>query len=392
MSNQTKRKASAIFSSWMGIGATWFGVHLGPGTASGRQGATYYGQYGGWSFFMPFIAMAILGVVVYITIEYMRRNQLNRYKDFFDHFFSPNQKVFSYLFDFLYFVTYFMITGAALFTGGQILADQSGLPYIFCVGLIVVISLLLIIFGQHIVRVANSFMTWIMLGVILLIVIFAFGSPQNEFSANLQNPELAFNMSKLFPALWSAFVYACFQASGVVGSTASVTEGLADRKESKKAAVFGWGANAVLLALIGLMQFGFQAQQSASMPNYEILKILNQPLLFWAYVILVELAVISSIIGMNNGVATRVDKYVKITNPVVRNLILNVAFLAGAVLVSLVGLTAIVNVGFRYLGYAAIPIIILPILIIGVKKVFANKQELPDTAAKAHLAATTKKK
>lgn len=390
MSNQTKRKASAILSSWMGIGATWFGVHLGPGTASGRQGATYYGQYGAWGFFAPFLAMAILGVVVYITIEYMRRNNLNRYKDFFDHFFAPHQKAFSYLFDFLYFVTYFMITGAALFTGGQILADQSGLPYLFCVAVIVIISLLMIIFGQYIVRVSNSFMTWIMLGIMLLIMIFAFASPENQFSANMQNPELAWNGAKLLPAVWSAFVYACFQASGVVGSTASVTEGLADRRESKKAAFFGWAANGVLLLLIALMQFGFQAQQSAQMPNYEILKILDKPLLFWAYVILVELAVISSIIGMNNGVATRVDKYVKIKSPIVRNLFLNVAFLAGAVLVSRVGLTAIVNYGFRYLGYAAIPIIILPILILGFRKVFANKQELPDTAAKEHLAKTTR--
>lgn len=384
MSNTPKRP-NAFLSIWMGIGATWFGVHMGPGTASGRQGATYYGQYGGWGFFAPFLAMAILSVVVYIVVEYMRRNNLTRYKQFFDHFFSPYEKVFSILFDILYFVTYFMIIGAALFTGGNILADQSGLPYLLCVLVIAVVSILLIIYGANVVRIANSFMTWLMLGILVLLLIFGFTSTDNQFAANLANTELAWNPAKLWPAIVSAVVYASFQASGVVGSVASVTEGLKDRSESKKAALFGWLANGILLFLIALLQFGFQGQQALPMPNYEILKVLNRPALFWAYVILVELAVISSIVGMNNGVATRVEKYVKITSPVVRNLVLNVAFLAGAAIVSLVGLTAIVNVGFRYLGYFALPIIIIPVLLVGFKKVFSNKKELPDTAAVQHL-------
>lgn len=388
MSEQKKRGLSALFSVWMGIGATWFGVHMGPGTASGRQGATYYSQYGAWGFIMPLVAMAILGVVVYIVVEYMRRNKLNRYKDFFDHFFSPHEKIFSIIFDVLYFFTYFMIIGAALFTGGRILADQTGLPYLACVLIISVISILLIIYGENIVRIANSFMTWLMLGILILLLVFALGSPLSQFSANMQNPALTWNLDLLMPALISAVVYAAFQVTGAVGSVASVTEGLADKGESKKAATFGWATNSVLLVMIAIIQFGFQPQQAEQMPNYEILRILEQPALFWAYVILVELAVISSIIGMNNGVATRVEKYVKIQNPVMRNLVLNVAFLAGAAIVSMAGLTNIVNVGFRYLGYFNLPLVILPILFIGFKKVFSNKNELPDTAAIEHLSKT----
>lgn len=378
-------KKNALLSTWMGIGATWFGVHMGPGTASGRQGATYYSAYGTWGFFTPFIAMAILGVVVYIVVEYMRRNDLNRYSDFFNHFFSPHEKAFSIIFDVLYFFTYFMIIGAALFTGGQILADQSGMPYLLSVGMIAGISLFLIIYGQNIVRIANSFMTWIMLLILVFLMIFALQMPGNAFTANMQNPELAWNMKLLLPALWSAVVYASFQVTGCVGSVASVTDGLENRKESKKAAVFGMGTNAVLLMMIAIMQFGLQPYLTEQMPNYAILQALNKPVLYWGYVILVELAVISSIIGMNNGVATRVEKYVKINKPIVKNLVINIVFLGLAAFVSMAGLTAIVNVGFRYLGYANLPLVIIPILFIGIKKVFKNQQELPDTAAKEHL-------
>ncbi len=125
--------------------------------------------------------------------------------------------------------------------------------------------------------------------------------------------------------------------------------------------------------MIAIMQFGLQPYLGEQMPNYAILQALDKPILYWAYVILVELAVISSIIGMNNGVATRIEKYVKMDNLLLRNFIINVAFLSVAAIVSLVGLTAIVNVGFTYLGYACLPLVIIPVIVIGYKKVLKIK-------------------
>lgn len=379
--NDKGKKQGALFSVWMGIGATWFGVHMGPGTASGRQGATYYGAYGSWSFIMPFVAMAILGFVVYIVVEYMRINKLNRYIDFFNSFFAPYEKAFSIIFDILFFFTYFMIIGAALFTGAQILSDQSGLNYVISLLLIAVTSVLLIMYGENIIRIANSFMTWAMLLIIVLLMIFALQMPENHFAVNMQNPELAWNVKLLPGALLSAVIYASFQVTGCVGSVASVTEGIASEKESKKAALFGWIANSVLILFIAVIQFGLQPYLSAEMPNYAIIGQLNRPVLFWAYVILVELAVVSSIIGMNNGVATRVEGYIKIENPFLRSVVINVVFLAGAAIVSMVGLTKIVNVGFTYLGYACLPLVIIPIIAIGFKKVLNNKEGKPDELA-----------
>lgn len=389
MSNKAKK--GIFLSTWMGIGATWFGVHMGPGTASGKQGATYYAAYGKWGFLTPILAMGLLAFVLYMVIEYSRRNKLTRYKEFFDHFFAPHEKAFSIIFDVLYFFTYFMVVGASLFTGGKILAQQSGLPYIACVLLIAFVSIMLIIYGATLVRNANNVMTWVMLGILLLLLIFALTNPASQFSENWNNnPDVGWRLDKFFPALLSAIVYASFQVTGAVGSVASVTEGLETKNESKKAAIFGWLSNTVLLVMIMFMQFGYLNLTSAEMPNYEILRIVDKPILFWLYVIVVELAVISTVIGMNNGVATRIEKYVKIESPVMRNVVLNVAFLVGAAAVSYFGLTNIVSIGFKYLGYACLPLVIIPIIVIGTKKVLKNKKGLPDTAAAEHLAKTKK--
>jgi len=331
----------------------------------------------------PLLAMGILAFVIYIVIEYCRQNELTSYKEFFNHFFSPYEKVFSILFDILFFFTYFMVVGASLATGGKILANQIGLPYLVCAAFIGFISLMLIIYGEKLIRDANSVMTWLMLGIIVLLLFFALRSPQSTFSTEWATNK--WETGKLWPAIMAAVVYASFQVTGAIGSVASVTKGLESKTESKKAALFGFITNSALIMMIFMMQYGYPQLTKAEMPNYEILKLLNIPIMYWVYVLLVELAVVSTVIGLNNGVVTRVQKYVKVSNEMLRSIGLNVIFMLGALAVSLLGLTKIVGPGFTMLGYMCLPLVILPIIFIGFKKVLKNVKELPDTEAKEHL-------
>ncbi|ETA80098.1 YkvI family membrane protein [Youngiibacter fragilis] len=383
MAEKTAKKSNFKLATSMGIGATWFGVHMGPGTASGRQGSTYYSTYGNWGLVTPLLAMGILGFIIYIVVEYCRQNGLTKYKDFFNHFFSPYEKIFSVLFDILFFFTYFMVVGASLATGGKILSNQIGLPYLVCAAIIGIIALMLIIYGEALIRNANSVMTWLMLAIIVSLLFFSLGSPQSQFSTEWTAK--TWDSGTLFPALKAAVIYASFQVTGAIGSVASVTSGLNSKAESKAAAIFGFLTNSLLIVMIIVMQYGYPQLTKAEMPNYEILKLLNIPVLYWMYVALVELAVVSTVIGLNNGVVTRIQKYVKITNPMVKNVVLNVIFMMGATAVSLLGLTKIVGPGFTMLGYMCLPLVIIPILVIGYKKVIRNNRELPDNAAKAHL-------
>ena len=382
MTDKKTKNGFFQLSTSMGIGATWFGIHMGPGTASGRQGSTYYGAYGKWGLITPVVAMGILGFVIYLVVEYSRQNKLTSYKQFFNHFFSPYEKVFSVIFDILFFFTYFMVVGAALATGGKILANQIGLPYLLCAAVIGFISLMLILYGEKLIRNANSVMTWFMLAIIVLLLFFALTSSKSAFSSEWAAK--TWETGGLL-AFRSAVIYASFQVAGVVGSVASVVKGLESKAESRKAALFGFFTNAILIILIAFMQFGYPQFAKAEMPNYEILKLLNVPVLYWIYVVLIELAVISSVIGLNNGVVMRVQNYIKTSNVMMRSIGLNVIFMIGALAVSLLGLTKIVGPGFTMLGYMCLPMVIVPILFIGYKKVIKNSKELPDTAAKIHL-------
>ena len=136
-----------------------------------------------------------------------------------------------------------------------------------------------------------------MLAIIVLLLFFALTSPKSAFS---RVGSKTWETGGLL-AFRSAVIYASFQVAGVVGSVASVVKGLESKAESRKAALFGFFTNAILIILIAFRQFGYPQFAKAEMPNYEILKLLNVPVLYWIYVVLIELAVISSVIGLNNG-------------------------------------------------------------------------------------------
>jgi len=371
MSEKTRGKFS--FPAWMGIGAVWFGVHVGPGTASGRQGATYYGAYGKWGFIVPLVAMMILGIAIYYTLEHSRRNNLNNYNDFFNSFFAPHEKPFSIWFDIVYFGTYFMSCGAAVATGSAILTDAFKWNHWASLFIVVVVCVLLIFFGSEVIKNASTIMTYGMLTVLVLLLIFALRSPAAHFSDNWATIKLSDNSLGL--ALWSAVIYASFQCTGAIGSCASLADGLKSRKDSIKAAVFGIATNTALLIMITALQFGFLPQAlKEGLPNLYAINQINIGWLYWLYVVFVELAVVSTAIGFTYGVVTRIQKYVHIKSQGVKSVVLNLGFLLGAAVVSLAGLTAIVNVGFKYLGYACLPFVIVPIYIIGYKSITRGKK------------------
>ena len=60
-----KQRKKSIVPPFIGIAAVWFGSHVGPGTASGKQVTTYYSAYGKLGIFLPMIAMGILAIAVY---------------------------------------------------------------------------------------------------------------------------------------------------------------------------------------------------------------------------------------------------------------------------------------------------------------------------------------
>ena len=90
--SDNKRRSTAV---WIGLISTWFGSHVGAGFATGSQYVVYYGEYGWYSIFTPFVTWAIVGAVFYIIYEYCRLIGATSYKDYAKNFYLPQNKIVS---------------------------------------------------------------------------------------------------------------------------------------------------------------------------------------------------------------------------------------------------------------------------------------------------------
>lgn len=106
-----------------------------------------------------------------------------------------------------------------------------------------------------------------------------------------------------------------------------------------------------------------------TIPVLNIIKqylITDVPWLHLVYVITMILALISSGVPQLHAVASRLDKIYpqKWKSKIRKNALSGVFYFAVCIVVSFLGLQTIINYGYSFLGYAAIPLLAVPICII----------------------------
>lgn len=371
--NQVKvkkvRRKSAI-PSFVGIAAVWFGTHLGPGVASGKQVVSYYAAYGKLGIFTPVIAMAVLGIAVYFALEYSRVNGIQDFKSFTNKFFHPYERLFSTFFEICFLVTSLLAPGLCIATSAQLFEQFFGLNLWAGTVLMVLISAVLVIYGADIVKAASTGLTVGMLAIIAVIVTLGIRAGGGTIAKNWENS--SFTDFSLISGIWVAISYAGFQSTGIIGNCISVSEGLDSRRDSIKTAVLGAFLNAFMLSSIVLVNYAFQPESFDNLlPNYYVVQQLKIPALETVYVLFVVMASLSTIITFAFSLVVRFgDKEFLVKNIKKernRNLVIVLVMLILDVGVSTFGIAKIINIGYKYLGYFSIFVVMFPFILIGIK-------------------------
>ena len=373
LENQTeiveKVKRKSIVPPFVGIAAVWFGTHAGPGVASGKQVATYFSSYGKLGMLTPIIAMALLGLAMYYAIEYSRVNKIHDFKTFTNKFFHPYEKLFSAFFEISFLVTSLLAPGLCIATSARLMEQFFGLNMWAGTVLMVLISVILVIYGAEIVRAASTALTVGILVVISLIVVLGISSSKGALSANWAATSIS--DYSLTGGIWLAITYAGFQSTGNIGNCISVSQGLTSKIQSMQSAALGTILNALMLVAIVIVNFAYQPDSINSLlPNYYIVQQIGYPVLETVYVIFVVMASLSTIIAFAFALVARYgskDYLVKrVKKEKSRNILIVLSMLILDVMVSTFGIASIVNIGYRYLGYFAIFVVLFPLIIVGI--------------------------
>ncbi|NCB50591.1 MAG: amino acid permease [Clostridia bacterium] len=368
-----KSSAKKGLPAFIGVAAVWMGTHFGPGVASGTQLNVYYVKFGIPGIFVTVLAMALLGYALYCSMEFSRLYKTYDYQSWVEKLFGS--KWFVILFDISFLITILAALGGSLNAVGVLISNFTGINYWIGVFACIICAMLLCAYGADLVRKASSYMMFVVVGVLLIIIILVVTKGDGDLAGAIANQTTNLPSVGWGGALWSAVIYASFQAT-VVANIASVADGLEDRKASKKAALTGWIANSVLLIVLCLTLFSFTnvyAITAEALPFYSLLDRLGFSWLTGVYIVIVFIAVLSTVVGFTFAGIARFGKYYRSKEAGAKHSLRDALF-AGVVLLvcaaaSKFGIVAMVSIGYKIIGYLNLPIIVLPAIILGGRKI-----------------------
>ncbi|ABS33357.1 hypothetical protein RSJ21_17625 [Clostridium botulinum] len=365
MTDEVKQKKSSI-PIYLGIASVWFGAHCGPGVASGKQTAVFYSEFGKWAFITPIIAMVLMGLCIYYSVEYTRLTKAKNFRELTDNLFHPYERVFSTFFEITFMATVLMVVGGCIATGAAVLNEYTGLPITVGSIILVVVTILLSMYGANLVRSASTVMTIFIIACLIAMVVLGLLSSQGDFAGNWK----AKSFSDVSPikAIVMAVVYTGFQSAGNIANAVSVCEGIESKKESKKAAILGTILNALLILGIVFLLFAYPESIKKTLPNYFVADKVGSSVLLFLYVVMVLLAVMSTNVSFSFSVVARYGEKFPMKPGVKRDFVITLILMILCVVVSALGLDAIVSKGYKYLGYACIFVVVIPIILVGFKK------------------------
>lgn len=382
MTMNSKKKGKMALPASVGVAAVWFGSHVGPGTASGNQTASYFGGFGKLGLIGGIIAMIILGFCIYYCIEYSRLIKTTSFKEFANSFFHPYQKLFSSIFEFAFLWMVVMNFSSSLATGSTAIQSQFGIPYWVGTVILCILTVLLTMFGAEMVRKTSFGLTVLILAALLALLFFGLTSPESNFLAHWGNAmtlPASLPEKPWYELIWSAVLYSSFLAVGMMGNSLSVADSLKSNKDSKKAAVLGIILNAGLICLVAILLYAYPSvmgdyfdplrTSKSFIPNLEVINIIGKPFLAYFYIIILISAIISTLEGYGFGVISRYKQFLPIKSDRGKDITLLAILLIVGILVSRLGLDWIISKGFRFIGYVEIVFIVIPTLVIGHKKI-----------------------
>jgi uncharacterized membrane protein YkvI len=368
-----KSAAKKGVPAFIGVAAVWIGTHFGPGLASGTQINVYYVNYGIPGICVTALAMGFLAYALYCSMEFSRIYKTYDYQSWTRELFGTSWAV--YLFDLIFLVTILTALGGSLNAMGVLLNNFLGFNYWIGVSLVIVCGMLLCAYGSELVRRASSYMVFLIAGILLIIMLLVVTQGDPDLAGSIANQTKNLPNVSWGAAIWSAIVYASFQAT-VVANIASVADTLVDRRESRKAAFAGWLGNTLFLIILSLTLFSYTNVYditAEALPFYSILQRLGYEWLKGVYIAIVFLAVLSTVVGFSFAGVARFSKYYRSkeegANNSLRDGLFVGALLFACAAASRFGIVALVSVGYRLLGYLNLPIVMLPAIILGGRKI-----------------------
>jgi len=368
-----------MMPAYFAVAFVWFTTHFGGGFASGAQVVQYYTKFGWYGVFTPILSQGIQAVIFYYAWKYALEHKLFDYRSWAVSFYRPVEKVMANVFEIIFNLILLTATAVAFATGGATLSTVFGTNYLLNTLIIAGAIFVLTIFGASVVRKAASYIAiFLILGIFIVYIpnVIARWSIITENIAGLRSGALPSDAS-LWDAVWRSIVYAGFQ-SCCLGAYLAHSHVLKDVKTAKKAASWGFIINAgiLMIATLGVMSFYQDGILTESVPSLFI--VMNGVGSSWMVPlisILILIGAVSTGVNLIFGNTQRIvtwwgrnespEKSKEMETK--RSVVASIIYVVITWSIAQFGLLPLIAKGYGTLGYIAIFVIIIPLLIKGIK-------------------------
>ncbi len=368
-----------LMPAYFAVAFVWFTTHFGGGFASGAQVVSYYTKFGWFGVFTPIISQAVEAFVFYYAWKYAVEHKLFDYRSWAESFYKPVDKVMANVFEIVYNLILLTATAVAFATGGATLSTVFGTNYLLNTVLIAGAIFLLTIFGASVVRKAASYIAiFIIVGILIVYIpnVFANWSNITQNIAGLKSGALPSDAT-IWDAIWRSLVYAGFQ-SCCLGAYLAHSHALKDVKTVKKAASWGFVINVIILmiATLGIMGFYQEGILTESVPSlFVVMNGVGSNWMVPLISVLILVGAVSTGVNLIFGNTQRiVTWWGRKESPerskemeTKRSIIASIVYVIITWSIAQFGLLPLIAKGYGTMGYVAIPVIILPLLIKGIR-------------------------
>ena len=352
------------------VASVWFGALVGPSMISGVFAASYFAPYGAAGLLLPMLSMGLAAFIIAMGAEVVRKYRVFNYYDYagclygkFGRFLTPMLEI--------YMVIAMIVGGSAVVSmGGIFFNDLTGLPNLFGAILVAAISIVLVLWGDKLVRASSTLMSVIMIVGMILLSLFAvlhrseeavkivstFYLPEGVSLRTGVSGAIALGLSNACNALTLSAV-----EQNVTKSTHSAAIGVCS---------FVLNSSAFILSTLLLLPYCPEALTQA-VPVLSIVNrflVQNAPWLPAVYSVTMFLALLSSGAPQLHAVVSRVrplfPKTGALSDGVVSGSVIGIVYFACCIFISRVGLQTIIGKGYSMLGYLAIPLIVIPVCVL----------------------------
>ena len=353
----------------IGVAFVWFTTQFGGGFASGNQLRQYFVNFGVWAFLTCVMAQAIGAFYQWYALKYAKKHNLYDYRSFNNHFYGKYAPILSNLYELVYLVTICVAPAAAFATGVATMQTAFGINYWVGTVFTAIFIFIVAVYGTNVVRkVAATLSVLIVAGLLVVYlpnIVVQWSDISRNVATSLASP------APVGKAFWTGIVYAAFQL-GSIGLLIQHAKPFTGPEEAKTSMVIGFFVNSgiCLLAVLGLMaithipEFAAEKIPLLLLVNRGVAPDLLRPIIS----ILIFLGSVSTavnmIAGMSNRICASLDKNFDPSDKPGRNVIIvTLVCTIIAFLIAQLGLNQIVGIGYRYLGYLSIPVIMIPYIV-----------------------------